>query len=236
VREQIALAYDLCKGRILEDPRFLVCTELLGIPPPQATLPGFARTVRKYMDIIRRGSSLDELMGGVPYKGLRARLNDTSILATLMAGPKQDWIKTVESMADERYADWRVHFETTGKRLPESEARALAYRSSWLKLRPTYVKGLLTWLGAVDDPSTVDELLSRFSAALEFVTFVTEEFLLRSYNLEKHQSDVFDHFQLLHLALDRFVIVTADPDLLTRTRRSDQAPRIMTFERFLESL
>jgi len=45
---------------------------------------------------------------------------------------------------------------------------------------------------------------------------VTQELLLRNCNLEKHPSDMFDHFQL-HLALDRFLIVSADPDLLTRT-------------------
>ena len=71
---------------------------------------------------------------------------------------------------------------------------------------------------------------------MEFVTFVTQEFLLRNYNLEKHRSDVFDHFQLLHFALDRFVVVSADPDLLTRTRLSPQASRIMTFGQFLQTL
>jgi hypothetical protein len=34
--------------------------------------------------------------------------------------------------------------------------------------------------------------------------FVTREFLLRNYSLEKHQSDVFDQFQLQYLAMDRF--------------------------------
>jgi hypothetical protein len=55
----------------------------------------------------------------------------------------------------------------------------------------------------------------------------------RNYKPERHHSDVFDHFQLLHLALDRFIIVSADPDLLIRTRQSPQASRIMTFAQFL---
>lgn len=191
------------------------------------------------MDVVRRANSFNELTGsGVRYKVMRRRrrINTTSILTQLMADPKRDWIKTVENMADERYPAWRANFAATGKRLPADVADGLQQRSHWLALRPTYVKALLAWLGASDEPSLVDELSTRLSAALEFVTFVTKEFLLRNYNLEKHQSDVFDHFQLLHLALDRFVLVSADPDLLTRTRPSPQAFRIMTFAQFLRTL
>jgi hypothetical protein len=239
VKERIALAYNLCKGRILEDPRFLICTELLHIPAPEVTLPSFAATLRKYMDVVRRANSFDELTSsGVRYKGMRRRrrINTTSILTEVMAGPKRDWIKTVENMADERYPAWRAHLRATGKRLPADVAETLQQRSTWLALRPTYVKGLLDWLGASDEPSLVDEFSRRLDAAIEFVTFVTKEFLLRNYNLEKHRSDVFDHFQLLHLALDKFVIVSADPDLLTRTRLSPQASRIMMFGQFLQTL
>ena len=70
VKERIALAYNLCNGRILEDPRFLICTELLHIPAPQITLPSFARMVGKHMDVVRRANSFDELTRtGVRYKG-----------------------------------------------------------------------------------------------------------------------------------------------------------------------
>jgi hypothetical protein len=237
VRERVSLAFDVCKGRILEDPRFLICTELLRIPAHQVTLPSFAKTLTNYMDVVRRANSFQELTSvGVAYKGRKARLNNTAILTELMEGPKQEWVKTVENMADERYSDWRANLKATGKRLPRDLAEGLKPRSAWLALRPTYVKALLIWLGASDDLPVVEEFLSRLDAALEFVTFVTQEFLLRNYNLEKHESDVFDHFQLLHLALDRFVIVSADPDLLVRTRSSRQAPRIMTFEQFLATL
>jgi hypothetical protein len=118
VKERIALAYDLCRGRFLEDPRFLISTELLNIPAQEVILPRFAPTLRKYMDLARRANSFDELVSsGVRYKGRKARINST-------------WI------------------------------------------------------------------------------------------------------QLLHLALDRFVIVTGDPDLTTRTARSPQANRIMSFQQF----
>jgi hypothetical protein len=71
---------------------------------------------------------------------------------------------------------------------------------------------------------------------MEFTIFVVREFLLRDYSLEKHQSDVFDQFQLQYLAMDRFVIVSGDPDLSTRTRQSSRAARIMSFDQFLGTL
>ena len=236
VKERIALAYNLSNGRVLEDPRFMICTELLHIPAPQVALPSFARTVTKYMDIARRANSFDELVRtGVPYKGRRARINATTVPTEVMAGPKKDWIKTVENMADERYPPWRTNLQATGRRLPATLTEGLEQRSTWIALRPTYVKALLGWLGGSVEPSLVDEFSTRLDAALEFVTFVTQEFLLGKYKPERHDSDVFDHFQLLHLVLDRFIIVSADPDLLIRTRQSPQASRIMTFAQFLET-
>jgi len=60
--------------------------------------------------------------------------------------------------------------------------------------------------------------------------------LLGNYNVEKHESDVYDQFQLHYLALDRFVIVSEDRDLQTRIAHSSQAGRILSFQRFLQSL
>ena len=146
------------------------------------------------------------------HQGGRVRINTTSILTEVMAGPKREWMKTVENMA------------ATGERLPADVAEDLQQRSTWLALRPTYVKGLLSWLGASDEPSLVDELSRRLDAAMEFVTFVTREFLLRNYNLEKHQSDVFDHFQLLHRCApwpkhlhDAFLLATLNDKVLSRS-------------------
>jgi len=79
-------------------------------------------------------------------------------------------------------------------------------------------------------------MCTRLDAVLDFTIFVAREFLLRNHLLKKHQSDVFDQFQLQYLAMDRFVIVSADPDLSTRTRQSSQADRIMSFEQFLKTL
>jgi hypothetical protein len=179
LNERIALAYNLSNGRVLEDPRFMICTELLHIPAPQVALPSFARTVTKCIDIARRANSFDELVRtGVPYKGRRVRINAISVLSEVMAGPKTDWIKTVENMADESYPAWRANLQATGKRLPATQTEGLERRSTWIALRPTYVKALLGWLGGSIEPSLVDKLSTRLDATLEFVTFVTQEFLL----------------------------------------------------------
>lgn len=238
VRERIELAYSVSKGRVLEDPRFLLCKEILRIPPPDR-VPSFSLIVSRYMDVIRRANSLKQLLNaGVPYKGRKARLNTTSVLADVMEGPKKAWIRTVEQMADEKYPAWRDHFQQTNKRrrLPAEMRIELEPRSAWLAQRPVYIKSLLDWLGASSGPEIIAELSTRLDAVLEFAIFVTREFLLRNYSLEKHQSDVFDQFQLQHLAIDRFVIVTGDPDLLIRTQLSPQVNRIMSCDQFLRTL
>ncbi len=69
-----------------------------------------------------------------------------------------------------------------------------------------------------------------------FALLQNHAFLTGNYNLEKHQSDVYDQFQLHYLALERFVIVSGDSDLSKRTLNSHQADRIMSLERFLQGL
>jgi hypothetical protein len=85
-------------------------------------------------------------------------------------------------------------------------------------------------------PRVVVEISTRLDAVLDFTIFVAREFLLRNYSLEKHQSDVFDQFQLQYLAMDKYIIVSGDPDVSTRTSQSAQAARIMSFHQFLASL
>lgn len=237
LKAQINLAFSLSKGRILEDPRFLLCKEILHIPFPTDRLPRFSTTVARYMDVIRRAVSLKQLLTtGVPYKGRKVRLDTTSVLAEVMAGPKKTWTASVERTADEKYPAWRELFQKTGRRLPPEMRKELEPRSAWEPQRPNFVHALLDWLAATSSPELVTGLCTRLDAVLEFTIFVVREFLLRDYSLEKHQSDVFDQFQLQYLAMDRFVIVSGDPDLSTRTRQSPQAARIMSFDQFLGTL
>jgi hypothetical protein len=193
--------------------------------------------ISKYMDVVRRATTMSQLLRrGVSYRGKLARINSTSVLAELMAGPKRQWAAEVKKMADEHYPTWRELFRRTGRRLPSEMRKELEPRSAWQRQRPAFIKALLQWLHAPIDLEVVANISTRLDAVLEFTIFVAREFLLRNYSLEKHQSDVFDQFQLQYLAMDRFIIVTGDPDLSIRTRRSAQAPRIMSFHQFLASL
>jgi hypothetical protein len=239
VTQRIALAYHLCNGRVLNDPRFLICRDVLNIPFPPDQLPPASSVISKYMDVVRRAKTLDQLLSGrVMYRGKAAAIGSTAILADLMAGPKRAWSAAVEKTADEIYPGWRAEFEKTHarRRLPPDRRERLKPVSVWDAQRPAFVAALLQWLHAPVSPELIAQLSTRLDAVLEFTIFVAREFLLHSYSLEQHRSDVFDQFQLQYLAMDRFVIVTGDSDLKNRTRRSTQAARIMKFDQFLGTL
>jgi hypothetical protein len=236
VKQRIATAYYVSNGRILEDPRVLICREVLKIPFPEDRLAPDSSTLSRHMDLIRRAVSLSQLLNGIPYKGRKAVLNTTSVLSDVMVGPKKSWVAAVELMADEKYPAWRELFLQTSRRLPPEMRKELEPRSVWQSQRPAFIKGLLDWLGSSTGPEVVAEMSTRLDAVLEFAIFVSREFLLRNYSVEKHHSDIFDQFQLQYLAMDRFVIVSGDPDLSTRTKQSVHAARIMSFHEFLETL
>lgn len=237
VKQRIELAYNVSNGRVLNDPRFLLCKEVLRVPFPPDQLPPAASVISKYIDVVRRATTMNQLLTrGVSYRGKRARISSTSVLAELMAGPKRQWAAEVEKMADEHYPDWREFFQRTGRRLPLEMRKELEPRSGWQEQRPAFTKALLEWLHAPTGSGAVAEISTRLDAVIEFTIFVAREFLLRNYSLEQHHSDVFDQFQLQYLAMDRFIIVSGDRDLSTRTQQSVQAARIMSFDQFLTSL
>jgi hypothetical protein len=108
--------------------------------------------------------------------------------------------------------------------------------SAWKAEGRALIERLLTnLLDTKPESALVDVMINKFSAVLEFTMFVLREFLIGNYSIE-NSSDVFDQFQLRYLAMDRFVIVTGDPDLSNRTARSPQADRITTFHDFLQTL
>jgi hypothetical protein len=226
----------MCNGRILEDPRMLLCKEILRIPFPANQMAPAGRVIEREMDVVRRGNSREQLLKGIPFKGRHIKMNATSAITQVMAGPKKDWEAAVERMADEYYPAWRENFNKTGKRVPPEKRKELKPRSVWKPQRAEFIKSLIQWLHADETPVLVDELCKRFDAVIEFTTFISREFLIGNYSLEQHDSDVFDMFQLQYLAMDRFVIVTSDPDLIHRTQHSHQASRIMSFDQFFSTL
>ncbi len=237
VRQRIELAYNLSRGRVLEDPRILICKDVLHIPFPSDQMAPAASTASKYLDIVRRALTLEQLLtDGVAYRGKRVQVKGTTILAELMAGPKRQWVAAVEAIADKEYPTWRESFRSSGKRLPPELKKEFEPMAAWQAKRPDFVYAMLEWLHAGNEPALVAEMSHKLDAVLDFTIFVTREFLLGNYSAEKNASDVFDQFQLQYLAMDGFVIVSSDPDLSHRTRQSSQADRIMSFGQFLQKL
>lgn len=189
------------------------------------------------MDVVRRATTLVQLLKGVPYKGLHAVLGTTSAVNDLVTDLKKQWVKSLEEIATAKNPVWRELFSKQGRRLPPEMRRELEPLSVWQTEGRAFIEHLLHGLlESKPEPPLVDLMVNKFSAVLEFTTFVLRAFLTGNYSIEKRSSDVFDQFQLRYLAMDRFVIVTADADLLQRTARSSQADRILTFQDFLGAL
>jgi hypothetical protein len=237
-RERIDIAFRLANGQILEDPRPLICKNLLRVPFPPDLVSPSAFVLSQHMNVIRRSRSLAALLSGMakPKRNRPSGLHGTDAPKMLVEDIKRQWISRAKAIADDLYPEWRTCFEQTGWRLPEEMRKNLKYRQSFEARAMEMTGGLLDWLGAEKTPEVVAELKSRLDPVVRFTAFVVAEFLERNYSLEKHASDVFDQFQLHYLALDGYTIVTHDRHLLTRTTGSPQASRIMSFEAFLQSL
>jgi hypothetical protein len=228
-KAQVELAYQLSKGRILEEPRFLLCEKVLRVPFP--------------LNVDDSRLMEDILAGRVLVKGLLTRGHgqlgfsgfNPSVLKELLLGQRTEWKQNIENLATENYPRWREHFRETGKRLPELMRKDVKVRLAKVE-REKFGESLLAWLGASTGPEAIAEVTKRLDAVLEFTIYVLREFLTREYMLENHGSDVYDQFQLYYLTLDRFIIVSEDSDLTKSTVRSSQANRILPFETFLRSL
>ena len=244
-REQIKLACQLSKGRVHEEPRFLICREVLHrpLPPEVPRLP--VEVLADHMTVVRCAQSLEELLSNrVPVKRLRTRgeghagttgFKPSVLVEGFIRAPKREWLKQSEAFADETYPRWREHFRETGKRLPDELRKQLESRLASDAEKVRFAETVVRWLGATADPESVAEITKRLDAVMEFTIFVDRQ-IAGNYNLEENESDVYDQFQLHHLAVDRFVIVSEDRNLRTRTARSSQAKRIMSFDEFLGSL
>ena len=249
VKEQIELAYKLSKGRRApwDEPRFLFCKEVLGMPFPEKL--GYVRpeVVADHMEVVRCAKSPEEIRGGrVPVRRLKTRGCgspgfagfNASVIEELMGGqnsPKKEWVERLEAFASDIYPQWREHFEATGKRLPDENRSAIEPVSVWRAEKLKFHETFLEWLEVKPTPDLLAEIATRLDAVFEFTLFIDRAFLLQNYNPGKHESDVYDQFQLHYLALDRFVIVTEDFGLRDRTAGSSQATRILSFDQFLQT-
>jgi hypothetical protein len=67
VRRRIEIAYNLSSGRVLEDPRILLCKDVLHIPFPSDQMAPAASTASRYLDIVRRSPTLEQLLTSLDY-------------------------------------------------------------------------------------------------------------------------------------------------------------------------
>ena len=237
-RERIDIAFRLANGQILEDPKFLICKNLLRVPVPPHIVPPSAAVLSMHINVIRRARSLKELLTGTVKSkpNQPSGLRDTNAPKLIVEDVKNTWIHRVKSTATALYPEWGNCFAQTGRRLPVEIRRAFEQELDFDAEAIRFTDELLDWYEVDKKPEIVAELKPRLDAQIRFTIFVVTEFLLRNYSLEKHDSDVFDQFQLGYLALDEFIIVSNDPDMWKRTAGSPQSSRIMSFETFLHSL
>jgi hypothetical protein len=243
---QIRLAIQISRGHILDDPRVLIRRELFGIMSPSHDLPDLVPPViEDYVHVVSCAHSFEDLLNGrVRVHKLKTKGQghsghsgvQPSVVRNLVSGPKDSWKAIIENLASTNYPSWREDFQQTGKRLPDDLRKNLEARLASPPERLRFVEAFMEWLGATPEMISLTEMAARLDAVLEFSSFALREFLLRQYNLEKHDSDVYDQFQLHHLAMDRFVLVSEDSDMVTRTARSSQRDRIVSFDAFLRSL
>ena len=237
LRRQVELAFSISRGRVLEDPTPMLCREVLRIPFPSRLVAPSATVLSSHLDIVRRAKTVAQLLTGVAFRGGIAGLKTMSVVRDIVTNLKQQWVSALENIVAAKNPNWRELFRAEGKRLPPELREQLIPLSAWESEKRIFVEQLLRdLLDATPTPTLVEAMSKSFSAVLEFSTFVAREFLIGNYSIEKHSSDVFDQFQLRYLAMDRFVVVTNDPDLSKRTQRSLQTARIVTLERFLETL
>ncbi len=237
-RKRVELAVNLSNGRVLEEPRLLICRDVLKIPFPSRIPRLPVESLGQHMQVIRRARSLKRLREGrIPWKLGYARLESTDAVRKVVAPVKQRWIEQVHLFADATFPDWRTCYAKTGRRLPPEMWKGIDRKAVFEARSVEFAKGLLEVLDAKSDsrPELVSDMRRRLDAVLRFTAFIVDQFMERNYSLEKHDSDVFDQFQLHHLALDQFVIVSNDPDMWKRTGGSPQASRIMLFEDFLRA-
>ncbi len=240
VKGQLALAWELSKGRVLDEPRVLLCQDVLHRPFPLASIS--KNVLSKLMDITCRANSKAEILKGrvqyrpLIYQGKRLAGIDTTLIDNLMAGPKKQWVNQIETQLTETYPEWHEHLQRTGLRLPKQIRSRVESSSLWHLSRLKFSESILAWLGADAGPPSPSEFADKIDAVLRFTFWVLRECLLGRYAYNRHESDIYDQFQLHYLADERYVFVTNDQKLRNRTAESSQAHRILSFEQVLKSL
>lgn len=165
----------------------LLCRQVLRVPfPPRLVAPS-AKMLHQYLDVVRRATTLTQLLKGVPYKGRFAGFRTASAVNDLVGDLKRQWINSVEEIATEKYPRWRELFQEQGRRLPAEMRREFAPPSAWKSEGRHFIEHLLrNLLDASPQPALVETMVKKFDAVLQFTAFVVHAFLTGTYSLQKH--------------------------------------------------
>jgi hypothetical protein len=160
-RKRLELAMRLSNGRVLEEPRLLICADVLKVPFP-ASIPRLpVRTLIEHMQVIRRAQSLKQVHEGfIRWKSRYAKLQSTNAVRNVVTLVKQRWIQQVHQFADGVFPEWRNCYAETGHRLPlagcgktDSATQVLSSLSDFviregLRLHPLVARGFISGLRA----------------------------------------------------------------------------------------
>lgn len=236
-KKQLRHVWELSRGRVLDEPRVLLCRDLFHANFPYE--PISAGALSKLTNVVCLADTLDDLREArVSYKSCiyhakRKAGVDTRLISDLMIGPKRDWIRQITSLLTDIYPEWRTYSEKTQFHIPPDLRRRLEPSDVWLRTRHKFSESILEWLRIDGSNFNPAEFAMKIDAVISFTIWVLQESLLRKYAFENHESDIYDQFQLHYLANENYVFVTNDKKLRGRTASSAQAGRILSFDQFL---
>jgi hypothetical protein len=239
-RDAIALAFDLSSGRVLKEPRQLVCEQLFGREFPEAEIR--TKVLSNFLLVASRAREKRELSERKVFiKRHSSRVNtyggfDPAIVGDLLKGPKEKWVETLGSVLNQVTPLWRERIARGEAYLSPVERMKLRGKAVWTDKRAEFLRAFTEWLSPGLNEQQLLCIDQKMDAVLTLAISILRDVFLRNYAFSKHDSDVYDLFQLHYLALDRYVLVTDDERLAKRLDVSTQRSKVMSFGAFLGTL
>ena len=236
-RGAIRLAYELSAGRILPEPRALICEKILKRTLPEVEIR--PDVLSKHMLVASRAANKCELFEGHVFIARVSRRVDKlggfdpELIAKLVKGPKEKWVGTLGAVLDSIAPTWRERAERGERHLPNESREQFDRPEVWAQRRAEFLETFTEWLAPGLPAEEARKVEQRIDAVLQFAISIMKDVLLRNYAFSKRDSDIYDLFQLHYLACEQFVFVTRDGPLMSKVRQSSQANRILDFHQFL---
>jgi hypothetical protein len=235
----IAKSYELSSGRVLKEPRALLCEELLKCEFPEGQIE--PKVLSRHLLVVSRAKNKQDLLKHEVFIRQHSRRTSTyagfdpSIVATLMEGPKEKWVGMLEAVLTEAAPSWRDRVAKGEPYFSAAERDEVKRKEVWVRKRSDFLRAFTDWLSPDIDEEELRRLGEKMDLVLTFAIAIVKEVLLRNYSFSKHDSDMYDLLQLHYLAFDRYVFVTADDRLRSKLSASGQAGRLLNLHEFLNA-